>query len=241
MYLLVSVGGTAYSYAHFGAGTGPIFLDDVQCSSSASQLLECSSRPILSHNCHHTADAGVGCEGTVHYYLGLYLKPPCRFVKQTQLLLFTVFIIIIAPCAYGQLRLVGGNIPNEGRVEICINNVWGTVCDDYWDSTDATVVCRQLGFSTTGMYIVLKLIICHLSLFSYTVIMFVPTDAVAFGNAHFGAGSGSIHIDDVGCIGNENILINCPQSSTVYCRYAHSEDAGVRCQGLEKWCNDIAV
>ena len=59
----LSVAGIAYSNAHFGAGTGPIFLDDVQCTSSASQLLECSSRPILSHNCLHSADAGVGCEG----------------------------------------------------------------------------------------------------------------------------------------------------------------------------------
>ena len=63
-YLLyVYVGGRAYSNAHFGAGSGPIFLDDVQCTSSASQLLECPSRPILSHNCRHSADAGVGCEG----------------------------------------------------------------------------------------------------------------------------------------------------------------------------------
>ena len=62
-YQYCSAGGTAYSYSFFGAGTGPIYLDDVGCTSSASQLLECSSRPILTHNCDHHADAGVGCEG----------------------------------------------------------------------------------------------------------------------------------------------------------------------------------
>ena len=56
-------GGTPYSNAYFGVGTGPIYLDDVACTLSASQLLECSSRPILTHNCDHHDDAGVGCEG----------------------------------------------------------------------------------------------------------------------------------------------------------------------------------
>ena len=60
---LYFIAGRAFSNAFFGAGTGPIYLDEVQCSSSSSQLLECSSRPIGSHDCLHTADAGVGCEG----------------------------------------------------------------------------------------------------------------------------------------------------------------------------------
>jgi len=53
-----------------------------------------------------------------------------------------------APCVTGQLRLAGGNVENEGRVEACVDNVWGTVCDDSWGTTDATVVCQQLGYST---------------------------------------------------------------------------------------------
>ncbi len=53
-------------------------------------------------------------------------------------------------CTTGQIRLNGGRNPREGRVEICYYNQWGTICDDDWGTDDATVVCRQLGFSDIG-------------------------------------------------------------------------------------------
>ena len=44
------------------------------------------------------------------------------------------------------MRLVDGKSSNDGRVEICLNGVWGSVCDDLWDSRDARVVCQQLNY-----------------------------------------------------------------------------------------------
>ena len=63
MLFKCAIGGVSYHNAHFGAGTGPIYLDNVHCSLSDSQLLECFSNPILTHDCDHRDDTGVGCEG----------------------------------------------------------------------------------------------------------------------------------------------------------------------------------
>ena len=75
-------------------------------------------------------------------YNGHYLLCMCRYQ--------VCFSYYLVPCQNGDIRLVGGTTIYEGRMEVCWNETWGTVCDDYWSSADAIVACRQLGFLTTG-------------------------------------------------------------------------------------------
>nr|XP_054755403.1 neurotrypsin-like [Lytechinus pictus] len=99
------------------------------------------------------------------------------------------------------VRLVDGSASNEGRVEVYANGEWGTVCDDSWDDTDATVVCQSLGFQS----------------------------GTAYSNAQFGQGSVDILLDDVSCDGSETSLLECSNSGIGVHNCVHSEDAGVNC------------
>ncbi|TDH06411.1 hypothetical protein EPR50_G00132870 [Perca flavescens] len=101
-----------------------------------------------------------------------------------------------------RLRLVNGNTPCNGRVEILHNNQWGTVCDDLWDINDAKVVCRQLRCGPVQ---------------SATV------------SASFGQGTGPIWMDNVACKGNESLLSECEHTGFGTHNCNHGEDAGVIC------------
>uniref|UniRef100_A0A8C1BES7 Si:ch211-161n3.3 n=1 Tax=Cyprinus carpio carpio TaxID=630221 RepID=A0A8C1BES7_CYPCA len=102
------------------------------------------------------------------------------------------------------LRLRGGEGQCSGRLEVYHNAVWGSVCDDQWDISDAQVVCRQLG--------------CGAAL-------------RADGNSVFGAGEGVVWLNRVECRGNEIHLWDCPLSLNNHTDCSRKEHAGLTCAG----------
>ena len=70
-----------------------------------------------------------------------------------------------ALCESGTVRLVSEDssyFRSYGRVEICIDQAWSTICDEHWDNADASIVCRQLGYSQYGDYTLKLSILCNL-------------------------------------------------------------------------------
>ena len=63
-------------------------------------------------------------------------------------------------CSDGDIRLFNGSNPLEGRVEVCFNRAWGTICSNRFDEDDSTVICTQLSFPYSGQFIVIIISRC---------------------------------------------------------------------------------
>ena len=146
--LLLSQGPIPRHNSYYGRITGPVWFDNLRCTGTESNILNCTLNGVgvLASYCDHGHDAGVDCSGE---WIDMILDAHNHYLigsSTTQTVPVTD-----TNCTTGSLRLVGGSTSQEGRVEVCFNYQWGTVCDDSWGSTDAGVACRQLGFSLYGL------------------------------------------------------------------------------------------
>ena len=135
-----------------------------------------------------------------------------------------------AACTQGDIRLVAGAHDSEGRVEVCNQNQWGSVCDMGWDMNDGNVACRQAGFGS-GMLIFSS----YITVVPLTLSVFIRVASAVLSNAAFGEGTGPIWMSGLTCGTTELSLFSCTSATPIgsvpsSCR--HADDAAVRCQGL---------
>ena len=118
--------------------------------------------------------------------------------------LFTAISSEEGNCTTGELRLNGLTLL-EGRVEICINNAWGTICGDRFSSSDTQVICRMSGYAFNGSH------------------------SIPLSETPYYSG-GPIFLNNLECDGSEANVLNCSYSLGVH-TCSHDQDIAVRCEG----------
>lgn len=72
---------------------------------------------------------------------------------------YIIYITESISCSEGDIRLADGKIDQEGRIEVCSNGVWGTICDTHFDIADGHVVCSNLGYKKGKLHVQLFILV----------------------------------------------------------------------------------
>ncbi|XP_056006896.1 deleted in malignant brain tumors 1 protein-like [Ostrea edulis] len=193
--IVCSVSKRPFLYGTYKSGTGPIWLDDMRCHGNEDDIRQCYFKPWGKNGCRHSSDAGLSCR-----------KGPETGITE-------------------EIRLVQGENPWTGRVEIRHNGIWGTICDSDFDEKEAEVICRMLGYNNGG---------CSLNFqrhkqqrdFSFDLLSIFRVEKVT----KYGLGAGIIWLPEIQCTGQEDDIDDCRSFGYGYdlkCR--HTQDAAVSC------------
>uniref|UniRef100_A0A1X7T7Q6 Uncharacterized protein n=1 Tax=Amphimedon queenslandica TaxID=400682 RepID=A0A1X7T7Q6_AMPQE len=226
-------GGKARINSQYGPGAGPILMASVDCSGSEESILECSHRSCDIFSCSHYSDAGVTCErnctngdirlgdeselkGRVEVCMNEIWSTICTSnwsQKEASVICFQLGYSKYANttqygnCADGDIRLIGGDTMNDGNVQLCYNNAWGSICDANWDNNDSNVACYKLGLQ--------------------------PFGSQFYVNNYYGVTENpSFVIGGLSCSGSEESLLDCPKQPNSFLLNCNNNDiAGVHCLG----------
>ncbi|XP_071141697.1 scavenger receptor cysteine-rich domain-containing protein DMBT1-like [Mytilus edulis] len=186
-----------YGNAYFGPGSGAILVESVNCVGSETNFEHCVGTYNTYYATRYSAESGLfGWWRRTNYRQSFHRHSAwghhnCGHNEDVSISCKT------------PIRLANGKKATEGRVEVYHNNEWGTICDTSFDSDDAKVVCRMLGYDT-----------------SFTE---------AFGGSVYGQGTGRIMMDNVACTGDEKDIGDCNFSGWRTSVCSHSNDVGVSC------------
>ena len=185
-------------------------MDGLNCRGHEASLGQCQHLPVVEQ-CLHSDDAGANCT---------IIRGLLHFIADSMVSSVSLFYI---ECDDSAVRLfqLDGDAENEGRVEFCSSSRWGLVCSDNWDTNDAKVVCRQLGYNVEGKLIML------LNVFENNIILHTDENTIlATDKSIIGSNPDFVLLTKVDCAGTEDNLTQCPRDDTHTCL---NPGAGVVC------------